>query len=102
KKKKTGKKNASSSASAAASANSISGSPMDVSLLERMVRLMSSNDLNTIEVRDGQKRVILKRGASFAAPSASSGGYTPVMHAPPPAHAPTPAHAPSATGAGGS
>jgi acetyl-CoA carboxylase biotin carboxyl carrier protein len=101
KKKKTGKKNASSSASGSA-ANSISASPMDVSLLERMVRLMSSNDLNTIEVRDGQKRVILKRGASFAAPSAGSVGYAPVMHAPPPLHASTPAHTPSASGAAGS
>jgi acetyl-CoA carboxylase biotin carboxyl carrier protein len=75
---------------------------MDVSLLERMVRLMASNDLNTIEVRDGAKRVILKRGASFAAPSAGPGGYAPVMHAPTHTHAPTPGHAPPATGAGGS
>jgi acetyl-CoA carboxylase biotin carboxyl carrier protein len=56
-----------------------SDSPMDVSLLERIVRLMSANDLNTVDVRDGDKRVILKRGASvtFAAPTASAGSYTP-------------------------
>ena len=49
---------------------------MDVSLLQQIVRLMSSNDLNTVDVRDGDKRVILKRGAvSFAAPNAGSGGY---------------------------
>jgi acetyl-CoA carboxylase biotin carboxyl carrier protein len=67
---------------------------MDVSLLERLVRLMSANDLNTVDVRDGDKRVILKRGAtvSFVAPSASSGSYVPQAtpsatptHAPPPA-----------------
>src|SRR5688572_1566094 len=48
---------------------------MDVSLLERMVKLMAANDLNTVDVRDGDKRVILKRGAAFVAPNASSGGY---------------------------
>jgi acetyl-CoA carboxylase biotin carboxyl carrier protein len=36
---------------------------MDVGLLEQMVKLMSANDLNTVDVRDGDKRVILKRGA---------------------------------------
>ena len=103
KKKKTGKKNASSSSSSGTgSANSISGSPMDVSLLERMVRLMASNDLNTIEVRDGDKRVILKRGASFVAPSASSGGYAPIAHvASPAAHAPHPGLAAGATSGAG-
>jgi len=53
---------------------------MDVGLLERIVRLMSANDLNTVDVRDGDKRVILKRGAqtvSFVAPNASSGAYAP-------------------------
>jgi acetyl-CoA carboxylase biotin carboxyl carrier protein len=41
----------------------LSGSPMDVDLLEQIVKLMSANDLNTVDVRDGEKRVILKRGA---------------------------------------
>ena len=40
------------------------GSPMDVDLLEQMVRLMAANDLNTVDVRDGDRRVILKRGAA--------------------------------------
>ena len=35
---------------------------MDPSLLERIVKLMAANDLNTVDVRDGQRRVILKRG----------------------------------------
>src|SRR5439155_11264265 len=46
---------------------------MDVALLERLVRLMASHDLNTVDVRDGDKRVILKRGAVMIAPSGSSG-----------------------------
>jgi acetyl-CoA carboxylase biotin carboxyl carrier protein len=39
-----------------------SSGPMDVSLLEQIVRLMSANDLNTVDLRDGGKRVVLKRG----------------------------------------
>jgi len=62
---------------------------MDVALLERMVKLMAANDLNTVDVRDGDKRVILKRGAAFVAPNASSGGYAfPQMAAPAPAPSP--------------
>jgi acetyl-CoA carboxylase biotin carboxyl carrier protein len=57
--------------------------PMDVHLLERLVKLMQANDLNALELRDGDKRVILKRGAVAAAASA------PMMYAPAPA-APTP------------
>ena len=51
---------------------------MDLNLLEQMTRLMKENDLNTVDVRDGDKRVILKRGALMApiAPSGSS-GYAP-------------------------
>jgi acetyl-CoA carboxylase biotin carboxyl carrier protein len=50
---------------------------MDVSLLERIVRLMSANDLNTVDVRDGARRVILKRGAPAPvfAPGAGPGFY---------------------------
>ncbi len=53
---------------------------MDVGMLEEIVKLMSANDLNTVEVRDGDKRVVLKRGV--VAPSASSG----IVYA----HAPNP------------
>lgn len=38
------------------------GGPMDVGLLEEIVKLMSANDLNTVDLRDGVKRVILRRG----------------------------------------
>lgn len=47
---------------------------MDMDLLEQMTRLMKENDLNTIDVRDGDKRVILKRGAMLAA---GAPGYAP-------------------------
>jgi acetyl-CoA carboxylase biotin carboxyl carrier protein len=36
---------------------------MDVNLLQQIVKLMSANDLNTVDLRDGEKRVVLKRGA---------------------------------------
>jgi acetyl-CoA carboxylase biotin carboxyl carrier protein len=36
---------------------------MNVELLQQLVKLMAANDLNTVDVRDGQKRIILKRGA---------------------------------------
>ena len=50
---------------------------MDVRLLEQIVKLMAANDLNTVEVRDGDRRVTLKRGAAPSVIVASS--------APPPA-----------------
>ena len=48
---------------------------MDMGLLEQIVKLMASNDLNTVDVRDGDKRVILKRGAVMMVPPANPGGY---------------------------
>ena len=59
------------------------GSPMDVDLLQQIVKLMAANDLNTVDVRDGDRRIILKRGANtpvvmsmptMAAPMANAGG----------------------------
>ena len=57
-------------------------SPMDLNLLEQITRLMRDNDLNTVDVRDGNRRVILKRGAALAAPSASSGFVLAPQYAP--------------------
>jgi acetyl-CoA carboxylase biotin carboxyl carrier protein len=37
-------------------------------VLEQMVRLMSEHDLNTVDVRDGEKRVVLRRGTTMATP----------------------------------
>jgi acetyl-CoA carboxylase biotin carboxyl carrier protein len=39
---------------------------MDMSLLQRLVKLMQANDLNTVELRDGDRRVTLKRGPAAA------------------------------------
>src|SRR5438105_1994970 len=52
-------------------------SPMDVTLLERLVKLMAAHDLNTVDVRDGDKRVILKRGELLAAPAPTMHAHTP-------------------------
>lgn len=60
-----------------------SDSPMDVSLLEQIVQLMSENDLNTVDVRDGQRRIILKRGQAVIA-----GAPAPVYAQAPAAQAP--------------
>jgi len=37
--------------------------PMDIALLERITVLMKEADLNTVDVRDGERRIVLKRGA---------------------------------------
>jgi acetyl-CoA carboxylase biotin carboxyl carrier protein len=39
---------------------------MDVSLLQSIVKLMQANDLNVVDLRDGDKRVMLKRGLAIA------------------------------------
>ena len=78
--------------------------PTDVGYMEQIARLMAANDLNTVDVRDGDRRVILKRGqavvsvagfpgyaggpAAFAAPSASSSGSAPTSQPPAGAGAP--------------
>jgi acetyl-CoA carboxylase biotin carboxyl carrier protein len=59
---------------------------MDVGLLERIVKLMAANDLNTVDVRDGDKRVILKRGAVASAPMYAT---APTAHAPSPSSSST-------------
>jgi acetyl-CoA carboxylase biotin carboxyl carrier protein len=78
-------------AAASSGANSTKHqSPMDVELLERLVKLMASNDLNTVDLRDGDQRVVLKRGA-VVAPNASSGFFAhsiPHAYAPPQVHPP--------------
>jgi acetyl-CoA carboxylase biotin carboxyl carrier protein len=81
-------------------------SPMNVGLLEQIVKLMAANDLNTVDLRDGEQRVVLKRGAaaaayvaappvSYAAPAPqSSGGAASAAQSPGsgPAPAPDEAH----------
>ena len=64
---------------------------MDVGLLEQIVKLMAANDLNTVDVRDGDKRVIVKRGA--AAANVTYAAPMPMAHAPAAGPAPTGPHA---------
>ena len=69
---------------------------MDVGLLQQLVQLMSANDLNTVDLRDGDKRVVLKRGANVVQ-------YAPAMAQPAMAFSSAaPASQPSAGAAGGS
>src|SRR5580765_8045047 len=70
-----------------------SSSPMSLDLLEKLTQLMKENDLNTVEVRDGDKRVIIKRGALVAA--SGSAAYVPAFA---PAAAPANAHSGTASG----
>jgi acetyl-CoA carboxylase biotin carboxyl carrier protein len=97
--KKPTKKNGGAGGSAGAG----NGGPMDVGLLEQLVRLMAANDLNTVDLRDGDKRVVLKRGQAVAA----AGPYLPYAAMAQPAPAPatpsggagaTPAASPAAGG----
>jgi acetyl-CoA carboxylase biotin carboxyl carrier protein len=57
------------------------GSPMDVNLLSQIVELMATADLNTVDVRDGDRRVILKRGAPTG-PVQMYSAPQPMAHAP--------------------
>jgi acetyl-CoA carboxylase biotin carboxyl carrier protein len=61
--KRNPKKGKNKSAAAGKAASSPVNSPIDVGLLAQIVELMSANDLNTVDVRNGDRRVILKRGA---------------------------------------
>lgn len=58
---------------------------MDVALLQQIVKLMASNDLNTVDVRDGDRRIILKRGQvapiMMSVPVASSAAASPARAA---------------------
>jgi acetyl-CoA carboxylase biotin carboxyl carrier protein len=85
---------------------------MDLTLLEQVTRLMRDNDLNTVDLREGDKRMILKRGAAVS-PGTGSAGFVlapPIVQAPAnaspapaaPGTAPSPAAAASsgATAAG--
>lgn len=84
-------------ASGAATRASSPRGPMDVGLLQELVKLMSANDLNTVDVRDGDRRIILKRGAT--APVVMSAA--PMIQAPVATPAAAPAAQPPKTGGGG-
>jgi acetyl-CoA carboxylase biotin carboxyl carrier protein len=65
--------------------------PMNVGFLQDLVNLMSANDLNTVDLRDSGRRIILKRGAVQAAQQ---------MVAAAPSYVPAVAPAPATGGAG--
>jgi acetyl-CoA carboxylase biotin carboxyl carrier protein len=66
--KKSSKRTAPGKNQTAASAGA---GPMDVALLQQLVSLMAAHDLNTVDLRDGNKRVVLKRGAPIVAAHAA-------------------------------
>jgi acetyl-CoA carboxylase biotin carboxyl carrier protein len=86
------KRNPKKKAKAAAGAPS-AGGPLDVDLLEQIVALMAANDLNTVDVRNGDRRIILKRGAA--------GGPVQFFQ-PAPVHSAAHAATPNASGAASS
>ena len=65
---------------AAAKAPPAGAGPMNIDLLQQITALMKENDLNTVDVRDGERRIVLKRGAMYVesapsyAPSAPRAG----------------------------
>lgn len=68
---------------------------MNVDLLQQLVKLMSANDLNTVDLRDGDQRVVLRRGAvQQSAPQVHYGNYAPAPAGQAPA-APAPASTPA-------
>ena len=69
-------------------------SPMDLGLLEQLVKLMADNGLSTVELTDADKRITLKRGGeTVAMPQGATYSYNPPA---------APAHAGSAAPAGSS
>ena len=59
--------------------------PMNVDFLQQLINLMASNDLNTVELRDSDRRIILKRGAvqvMGTAPVVQAAPVTPSSHSP--------------------
>ncbi len=69
---------------------------MDVGLLQQLVALMAANDLNTVDVRDGDKRVILKRGPATAVVPVAAPAVAPIIATSLPGTAPAQAPAPAA------
>ena len=65
--------------------------PMDVALLEKLVKLMADAGLSTVELSDGDQRILLKRGGDQVAMPA---GFS--FAAPAPAAPPAPSAAPAA------
>jgi acetyl-CoA carboxylase biotin carboxyl carrier protein len=80
------------------SSSGAAAGPMNVDFLQQLVDLMASNDLNTVDLRDSDRRIVLKRGQPQIVTAAPTG----------PAYAPAPAsysasasQAPASAGGGG-
>jgi acetyl-CoA carboxylase biotin carboxyl carrier protein len=69
---------------------------MNVDFLQQLVNLMASNDLNTVDLRDSDRRIVLKRGVAQVV--SGPVGQAPVYAAP---AASAPAGLPSAGASGG-
>ena len=80
---------------AGATGRGVPAGPMNVDFLQQLVDLMASNDLNTVELRESGRRIVLKRGAMMA-PSSSGLASSAPSHYAPPASPPLPAAPPSA------
>lgn len=93
KNKKTGSKPSSSKPAVS------SGDPMDLGLLEKMVKLMSQHDLTTVDVSNGDKRIVLKRGPEYVAGAAAPAAVHSAPHSAPAPAAHAPVAAPAAVAA---
>src|SRR5258706_5416205 len=49
--------------------------PMNVDFLQQLVNLMASNDLNTVDLRDSDRRIVLKRGVAQVFTSSPGGSH---------------------------
>lgn len=66
---------------------------MNIDLLSEITRLMKENDLSTVDVRDGDRRIVLHRGGGHAPVAHPAPIYAPAPVAPAPTAAPAPAPA---------
>jgi acetyl-CoA carboxylase biotin carboxyl carrier protein len=92
-KKENHKRNGGRSGAGAPPPSLASSGPMDVRLLEQLVKLMTENSLSTVELSDGDKRITLKRGVDTGAVAAPAYSYAPPAPAPSLAAAPQAAEA---------
>lgn len=96
--KKQGKKGTRGNGEKTSAAGASAAGPMNVDLLQQIVQLMAANDLNTVDVRDGAKRIVLKRGPAVVAAGPMVAHHAPA-YAPAAAAAAPAVSAPAAAGA---
>ena len=70
--------------------------PFDVGTVAELVRLMAAHELNEIDLRDGPRRIVLRKGFPAAAMQAAPAAPAPQYQPAPVAHPPgSPAEAPA-------